>query len=222
MEVVDARPSARTTIDMPTDDPTQAQAQTQHDDGLRGEASEARPEPARREHVRQDETPEPAWRAEARPDVTGDEARHDALGREVARRQETARDPLLPDARRDEIAMPHETAADDAAVATESRAERHAPMTSADDHPLAPLFRPEVAQDFRRRWDATQIGFVDDPRHAVKQADELVDEVTKNLMRGFADERRQLEAQLAQTASTEHLRMALQRYRSFFQRLLSL
>ena len=56
----------------------------------------------------------------------------------------------------------------------------------------------------------------------MQQADELVAQVMKSLAQSFADERRQLEAQMKETASTENLRVALQRYRSFFQRLLSL
>jgi hypothetical protein len=89
--------------------------------------------------------------------------------------------------------------------------------------PLAALFTPDVGQGFRSRWDATQIGFVDDPRRAVQQADELVAEVMKSLAQSFADERRQLEAQMtSESTSTENLRVALQRYRSFFHRLLSL
>jgi hypothetical protein len=88
---------------------------------------------------------------------------------------------------------------------------------------LAALFTPDVAQDFRSRWDAAQIGFVDDPRRATQQADELVAEVMKSLAQSFADERRQLEAQMtSENTSTENLRVALQRYRSFFHRLLSL
>jgi hypothetical protein len=92
-----------------------------------------------------------------------------------------------------------------------------------DEQRLAPLFNADVAQGFRSRWDATQIGFVDDPRQAVQQADELVAKVMKSLAQSFADERARLEAQLRdESASTENLRVALQRYRSFFQRLLSL
>ncbi len=91
-----------------------------------------------------------------------------------------------------------------------------------DDEQLAPLFSPGVAQDFRARWDATQIGFVDDPRQAVQQADELVAQMMNSLAQSFADERAQLESRMNETASTENLRVALQRYRSFFQRLLAL
>lgn len=94
---------------------------------------------------------------------------------------------------------------------------------ASDEQRLAPLFNADVAQGFRSRWDATQIGFVDDPRQAVQQADELVAQVMKSLAQSFADERARLEAQLRdESASTENLRVALQRYRSFFQRLLSL
>lgn len=93
---------------------------------------------------------------------------------------------------------------------------------AVDAQRLAPLFSADAAQDFRTRWDATQIGFVDDPRQAVQQADELVTQVMQSLAQSFAAERQQLEAQMNQTASTENLRVALQRYRSFFQRLLSL
>jgi hypothetical protein len=90
---------------------------------------------------------------------------------------------------------------------------------------LAALFAPELAGDFRSRWDAVQIGFVDDPRLAVQKADELVAQVMKNLAESFADERQRFEEQMSGTdggASTENMRVALRRYRSFFQRLLSL
>ena len=89
---------------------------------------------------------------------------------------------------------------------------------------LAALFDPDVAGGFRARWDEVQIGFVDDPRQAVRKADELVAQVMKSLAETFSSERAHLEDELQQTdkASTENLRVALRRYRSFFQRLLSL
>ncbi|HXE48253.1 MAG TPA: hypothetical protein VN663_07775 [Ramlibacter sp.] len=97
------------------------------------------------------------------------------------------------------------------------------PQASGAEH-LAALFDPDVASRFRARWDEVQIGFVDDPRQAVRQADELVAQVMKSLAETFSSERASLEDQLEQTdsASTENLRVALRRYRSFFQRLLSL
>ena len=94
------------------------------------------------------------------------------------------------------------------------------PMRTQDER-LAPLFLPQLAHDFRAQWDEVQIGFVDDPTRAVRRADELVAQVMKNLAQTFAEERASVESQMDQ-ADTEHLRVALRRYRSFFQRLLSL
>ncbi len=93
-----------------------------------------------------------------------------------------------------------------------------------EEEQLAPLFLPDVAKDFRSRWDTVQRSFVDDPRQAVRQADELVAQVMKSLAETFSNERTKLEAQLEEKdkASTENLRLALRRYRSFFERLLSL
>ena len=95
---------------------------------------------------------------------------------------------------------------------------------TSEEGQLAALFLPDVAKDFRSRWDAVQISFVDDPRLAVQQADELVAQVMKSLAETFSNERTKLEAQvdLTDKASTENLRLVLRRYRSFFERLLSL
>ena len=93
-----------------------------------------------------------------------------------------------------------------------------------EEEKLAPLFLTDAAADFRARWDAVQIGFVDDPRQAVRKADELVAQVMKTLAASFSSERARIEGQSSETdsATTENLRIALRRYRSFFQRLLSL
>jgi hypothetical protein len=87
----------------------------------------------------------------------------------------------------------------------------------------APLFPTTEAQTFRSRWTEVQTGFVDEPRHAVEQADGLVAEMMKQLAEVFADERSKLEEQWSRGSdiSTEDLRQALRRYRSFFDRLLS-
>ena len=89
---------------------------------------------------------------------------------------------------------------------------------------LAPLFSPDLAEGYRARWTAVQGSFVDDPREAVQQGDELVAQVMKSLAESFASEREELEGQLGEggESSTETLRVALRRYRSFFERLLSL
>ncbi len=104
-------------------------------------------------------------------------------------------------------------------------ADRDGRVEAHEREELAALFTPELAGDFRSRWDAVQIGFVDDPRLAVQKADELVAQVMKNLAESFADERQRFEEQMSGTdggASTENMRVALRRYRSFFRRLLSL
>src|SRR5258706_3058476 len=86
------------------------------------------------------------------------------------------------------------------------------------------LFAPNDSQEFRSRWEKIQIGFVDEPRKAVEQADELVANTIKRLAEVFANERQKLEAEWDKNdnVSTEDLRVALRRYRSFFDRLLSI
>ena len=86
------------------------------------------------------------------------------------------------------------------------------------------LLIPERGQEYRSRWDTIQTSFVDEPRQAVERADSLVAEVMQELAKTFADERQKLESQWGRgdNVSTEDLRVALQRYRSFFSRLLSI
>ena len=87
-----------------------------------------------------------------------------------------------------------------------------------------PLFPEDVANDFRSRWDRIQTSFVDEPRKAVQEADELVADAIKRLAESFAAERNRLEGQWdrGDQVNTEDLRVALQTYRSFFQRLLAI
>jgi hypothetical protein len=88
----------------------------------------------------------------------------------------------------------------------------------------APLFSDSEMGEFRSRWSNIQTGFVDEPRRTVEDADKLVASVMQRLAEGFANERSGLEKQWDQgdNVSTEDLRVALQRYRSFFDRLLKL
>ena len=88
---------------------------------------------------------------------------------------------------------------------------------------LEPLLGADDAGDFRGRWESIQASFVDEPREAVQRADALVAELMQLLARTFAQERETLEQQWAGggEAGTEELRIALQRYRSFFERLLA-
>jgi hypothetical protein len=85
-----------------------------------------------------------------------------------------------------------------------------------------PLFSESEMGDFRSQWSKLQTGFVDEPRRTVENADKLVASVMQRLAEGFANERSGLEEQWERgdSVSTEELRIALQRYRSFFDRLL--
>ena len=85
------------------------------------------------------------------------------------------------------------------------------------------LLADDATSDVQSRWQQIQGGFVDEPRRAVEDADALVADLMQRLADSFAQERSRLESQWARgdEVSTEDLRVALQRYRSFFDRLLS-
>jgi hypothetical protein len=87
----------------------------------------------------------------------------------------------------------------------------------------ATLLDDTSSADYRARWERLQIGFVDSPAETVAEADELVAEILQRIAQTFADERGALEQQWSGQGepSTEDLRVALQRYRAFFARLLS-
>jgi hypothetical protein len=89
----------------------------------------------------------------------------------------------------------------------------HGPLLSADD-----------TQGFRTRWERVQASFVDEPRRSVEEADQLVAQIMKRLAESFAAERERLEGQWdrGDEVDTDALRIALQRYRSFFDRLLEI
>lgn len=93
----------------------------------------------------------------------------------------------------------------------------------ANSHDSTPLFPSNEIEDLRDRWNGVQAAFVDEPRSAVEQADGLVASAMKRLAEVFAEERSKLEGQWdrGDNVSTEDLRVALQRYRSFFHRLLA-
>lgn len=127
-----------------------------------------------------------------------------------------------------------QTAVDDQNRIDQDRAERPASMNGpapagapvtdeAKENNSTPLFSMQEAADLRERWNALQVGFVDEPRKAVQDADGLVAGAMKRLAEIFADERSRLDQQWDRggDVSTEDLRLALRRYRSFFGRLLS-
>jgi hypothetical protein len=119
-------------------------------------------------------------------------------------------------ARRDAAEQPGEAPTADATPADTSPSGD----TAGSDAPLVPS---DMSATLRRRWEVIQTRFVDEPRGAVEDADGLVATLMQQLAEGFAKERERLEAQWdrGEDISTEDLRVALQRYRSFFQRLLS-
>lgn len=100
---------------------------------------------------------------------------------------------------------------------------RAAQQATQSDEQTA-LFSPDETKNLRGQWDSIQVGFVDEPRQAVERADSLVAGAMKRLAEIFAAERARLEGQWdrGDSVSTEELRVALQRYRAFFGRLLSI
>jgi hypothetical protein len=107
-----------------------------------------------------------------------------------------------------------------------SAASAKAPTTPAGE---TPLFDAAAGRQLRERWLNVQTAFVDEPREAVQKADALVAEVLQQLTNMFAREREELEAAWTSgdegsdsEVTTEDLRLAIRRYRSFFNRLLSI
>jgi hypothetical protein len=86
-----------------------------------------------------------------------------------------------------------------------------------------PLLPADQGERFTGRWQEIQAGFVDEPRQSVERADALVADLMQRLAASFSEERERLEGQWdrGDEVSTEDLRVALTRYRAFFDRLLS-
>jgi hypothetical protein len=145
-----------------------------------------------------------------------------ASGRDREPRQEdaTVASELADETRERSVA----TEGADTRPADEPGGERVASESRGDEPSEAqPLLAAGQADDFRARWEEIQTGFVDEPRRAVEQADALVADLMQRLADSFSQERRSLETQWdrGDDVSTEDLRVALRRYRSFFDRLLS-
>src|SRR5262245_29778797 len=87
-----------------------------------------------------------------------------------------------------------------------------------------PLLSQDLSDRLQGEWTNIQANFVDEPRQAVQKADELVAFAIKQIAETFARERSRLESHWdrEEEVSTEDLRVALTRYRSFFHRLLSM
>ncbi|WP_431873882.1 hypothetical protein [Amycolatopsis sacchari] len=105
-------------------------------------------------------------------------------------------------------------------VASRPTEEEERPASGGDDR--VQLFSEEEVERFRGRWQSLQTAFVDDPQETVQEADQLVAEVMQALASTFAEHKRELETQWQQgeQVATEDLRLALRRYRTFFNELL--
>jgi len=196
--------------DLARDDRTEA-ADLARDDVARDNLAPedlARDDLAPEDLARDDLASEPALTGGRSPDLATDvEPGEEPLRQDDGRHEVTATgtDPDLAS-----IAAPAAQAAADAGTAATATKAGH--LLAADD-----------AEAFRARWTDVQHGFVDAPRQAVEQADGLVAELMQHLAKTFADERGRLEGQWDQggDVSTEDLRTAFQRYRLFFERLLT-
>ena len=91
------------------------------------------------------------------------------------------------------------------------------------DETQTPLLPQEQSEQLNERWEEVQASFVDRPQEAVQEADALVADLMQRITSSFTRERERLEQQWSQgdDVSTEDLRVALTRYRSFFERLLT-
>ncbi|MCW2599588.1 MAG: hypothetical protein JWM02_1417 [Frankiales bacterium] len=100
---------------------------------------------------------------------------------------------------------------------------RQMPAADEGGDPAVTLLEDTDSAGFQQRWGDVQNRFVDDPRGAVRDADALVAEVMRALAEGFAEHKSSLEEQWSRDdePDTEQLRIALQRYRFFFSRLLA-
>jgi hypothetical protein len=113
--------------------------------------------------------------------------------------------------------------ANDGSEDVETESPAAAPDARVREGATTPLLESRESQSLCSEWDSIQANFVDAPRKAVERADNLVATTMKRLAETFSAERSKLESQWdgGDKVSTEDLRLALQRYRSFFQRLLS-
>jgi hypothetical protein len=107
-------------------------------------------------------------------------------------------------------------------VAKQESAAASSRQTSSGQEGQQALLPGDEAQAFWARWQDLQAGFVDSPRQALERANVLVDEVMKRLTETFSEEKKGLESQWASggDVTTEEMRVVLQHYRSFFERLL--
>jgi hypothetical protein len=157
------------------------------------------------------------------------EVRRDDMQRDDMQRDDMRRDDMQRDDRMGE--MPPEATTGDVPLTTEQIANPGAVQSAAPpaggaetaEAEAAQLLDPQDRDAMTQRWRDIQANFVDQPRQAMQDADALVAGLMQQLAQMFSQERSQLEAQWSRgdEVSTEDLRVSLQRYRAFFERLLS-
>jgi hypothetical protein len=181
---------------------------------LATEAERPQSEQARSEQAR----PEQAVPEQRRPDETAPEqARSDGTAPEESRPGQPAAGASTPETRSDQVDSGRMSSGQTSSGQTSSG------QTAQPDAGQRERLVPEDrAASYGARWDAVKGSFVDEPREAVAQADALVGELLDELETLFHEQRRSIEQGLdADETSTEDLRLALRRYRSFFERLLA-
>jgi len=212
-----ADPSAHT--------PSQGQpvAQGEHTGGRYGD--ELRGDAASAEHVRQGGDPTAQGQVQHGGEVRGD---HDLVDSGLpgdGRSDTVPAGGAARDAGVDAGPAAREPAGAGAAAgtATATGAAHHDATADGDGEDRPALVTRDRAESYSTRWDGVKGAFVDEPRRAVADADALVGELLDELQELFRQQRTQIEQGLDRDeTSTEDLRVALRRYRSFFDRLLSI
>jgi hypothetical protein len=199
--------------DLLADDPRQA------DRGDLADDSRSRDDLARDDLRRDDMARDDMARDDmARDDVTRDDLGRDDTARDDLARSDTGGGSAAEDLRTEAAAGGPTTAGS----ATAGSATAGSSSAGGADENRTPLVPRDRADQFAARWNEVKGMFVDEPRAAVQQADALVGELLDDLERSFREQRQDIEQGLDNDdTSTEDLRMALRRYRSFFDRLLS-
>jgi len=106
---------------------------------------------------------------------------------------------------------------------TNTTVTKPAAKNNTNTEPAGSLLAPSAVEDLRQQWESILAGFIDEPREAVKDADALVASAIKKLTETCTEARNKLESQWSRgEASTEDLRIALKRYRAFFQQITAL
>jgi hypothetical protein len=169
---------------------------------------------------RADSSPAPTGPSNARTESTIPAAESAAAGTDAGRRVE-AQGSTSNQTEPEAYSSP---ARSGAVASTELAGEMADPIQSGTKSSTdRPLFADDELAELRARWDNVQTGFVDDPKDCVQKADGLVSDVVEQLTNGFTEARSRLEQHWGrgEEASTEDLRVALKRYREFFDRLLA-